>query len=75
VPEARGSTSLSATLLKLHRTAAFSAVLAANRNAASDLLHPAVGEEQKRHAVMAETCFAANAGVRPAIPTTIAIRP
>jgi hypothetical protein len=26
--------------------AAFSAVLAANRNAASDLLHPAVGEEQ-----------------------------
>jgi hypothetical protein len=46
VPEARGSTSLSATLLKLHRTAAFSAVLAANRNAASDLLHPAVGEER-----------------------------
>jgi hypothetical protein len=42
----RGSTSLSATLLKLHRTAAFSAVLAATRNAASDLLHPAVGEEQ-----------------------------
>jgi hypothetical protein len=41
-----GSTSLSATLLKLHRTAAFSAVLAANRNAASDLLHPAVGEMQ-----------------------------
>jgi hypothetical protein len=45
-PHSRGSTSLSATLLKLHRTAAFSAVLAANRNAASDLLHPAVGEEQ-----------------------------
>jgi hypothetical protein len=33
------------------------------------------GEEQERHAVMAETCFAANAGVRPAMPTTIAIRP
>src|SRR3954449_12453830 len=32
-PHSRGSTSLSATLLKLHRTAAFSAVLAANRNA------------------------------------------
>jgi hypothetical protein len=44
VPRSRGSTSLSATLLKLHRTDAFSAVLAANRKAANDLLHPAVGE-------------------------------
>ena len=44
LPPPRGSTSLSATLLKLHRTAAFSAVLAANQNAASDLLHPTVGE-------------------------------
>ena len=39
----RGSTSLSATLGKLHATAAFSALLAANRTP-SDLLHPAVGE-------------------------------
>jgi hypothetical protein len=31
-----------------------------------------LGEEQERHAVMAESCFAANAGVTPA---TIAIRP
>src|SRR5438067_1655926 len=36
---------------------------------------PASGEEQQRHAVMAETCFAANAGVTPAMPATIAIHP
>ena len=36
---------------------------------------PAVGEERERHAVMAETGFAANAGVRPSMPTTIAARP
>ena len=33
------------------------------------------GDEQERRAVMAETCFVTNAGVRPSMPTTIAIRP
>jgi hypothetical protein len=61
VPDPRGSTSLSATLLKLHRTAPFSAVLAANRNAASDLLHPAVGDVQVRSGRGSWTCFAAAA--------------
>ena len=60
-PHSRGSTSLSATLLKLHRTAAFSAVLAANRNAASDLLHPAVGDVQVRSGRGSWTCFEAAA--------------
>jgi hypothetical protein len=36
---------------------------------------PASGDEQERHSVMAETCFATNAGIRPSMPTTIAIRP
>jgi hypothetical protein len=56
-----GSTSLSATLLKLHRTAAFSAVLAANRNAASDLLHPAVGDERARTLAVRDTCSGVSA--------------
>jgi hypothetical protein len=33
------------------------------------------GDQQERHAVMAEPCLATNAGVRPSMPTTIAIRP
>jgi hypothetical protein len=36
---------------------------------------PLAGDEQERHSVMAETCFATNAGIRPSMPTTIAIRP
>jgi hypothetical protein len=42
---------------------------------ANPAVAPAFAEEQERHAVMAETCFAANAGVTPATPATIAIRP
>ena len=57
MPQTRGSTSLSATLLKLHRTAAFSAVFAANRYAASDLLHPAVGDLQVAYVVGREACI------------------
>ena len=36
---------------------------------------PASGEEQERHAVMAQTCFLANAGVASAMLKTIEIRP
>jgi hypothetical protein len=65
-PHSRGSTSLSATLLKLHRTAAFSAVLAANRNAASDLLHRAVGEIRDSSTPILETCVRVRTCIPPA---------
>jgi hypothetical protein len=44
-------------MLKLHRTAAFSAVLAANRNAASDLQHPAIGEDRSHGFLTCQLCF------------------